>query len=264
MGAVSLSMVGIAAPASASLIKTAARAGMSRGDAQPAGRLALKALSFSPARIDASAGGAVATITWTVTDSNQNATSVTGNVYIRMAGSEPGTFAGQTYQVMYALDGAPNGEATTVSGTAQESSYSFDFAVPQYASATTAKWVVTKVTAQDDQGEALSLSGDSLGRFARTVTATELADSKPPRSIRIRCRSMRAMRRARNIQPSRPDRRRERGAFPSSRCSTTRPTGPPTATSTWRRSAGRHRHLRGPGASLPVRGVRQHVLPEAR
>jgi hypothetical protein len=97
-----------------------------------------------------------------------------------MAGPEPGTYIGQTYQVIYALDGAPNGEATTVSGTAQESSYSYDFVVPQYARATTARWVVTKVTAQDDQGEALSLSGDRLGRFAGTVTATELADSTPP------------------------------------------------------------------------------------
>jgi hypothetical protein len=173
-------MAGVAAPASASLTGAAAGAGAFRDAAQPAGKLALKALSFAQTSVDASAGGAVATLNWTVTDSNPNATSVSGNVYIRMAGREPGTYTGQTFQVMYALGGAPFGQATTVSGTAQESSYSFDFVVPQYAGATTAKWVVTKVTAQDDQGETLSLSGGRLDRFARTVTATELVDSTPP------------------------------------------------------------------------------------
>src|SRR5581483_8037884 len=132
---------------------------------------------FTPTRVDASAGHAVATLNWTVTDSNPAAAFVSGNVYIRMAGSQPGTFIGRTYQVIYALDGAPFGEATTVSGTAQESSYSYDFPVPQYANATTARWVVTRVTAHDDKGETLNLSGDGLGRFPRTVTATELADS---------------------------------------------------------------------------------------
>ena len=68
----------------------------------------------------------------------------------------------------------------TATGTAQNSSYSYAFPVPQYANATEAKWVVTKATALDDQGDTLSLSGTALDAFSATLKAKELADTTPP------------------------------------------------------------------------------------
>ena len=59
----------------------------------------------------------------------------------------------------------------TATGTAQNSSYSYAFPVPQYANAKEAKWVITKATALDDQGDTLSLVRSSarfiLGRAER-------------------------------------------------------------------------------------------------
>ncbi len=52
--------------------------------------------------------------------------------------------------------------------------------MPQYANAATARWVVTKVTAQDNQGDTLTLTGAGLSRFHANLAATELADSTPP------------------------------------------------------------------------------------
>jgi hypothetical protein len=143
--------------------------------AQPAGRLALKSLSFAQPSVDASGGGATVALNWTVTDSNPSATSVSGVVTIRMAGPEPGSYIGQLLQASYFARFSGTG-----SGQAQQASYSYAFPVPQYANATTARWVVTKLTAQDDQGLVLTAAGSRLDQFDRTLTATELVDSTAP------------------------------------------------------------------------------------
>lgn len=165
---IALPVAAMAAPASAA---TAAKAG----------RLAVTALSFAQSSVDASAGDATVTLNWTVTDSNPDATDVAGDVYIRMAGKTPGTYIGQAYEGTYDLTGALTGDETgNGSGTAQDASYSYSFAVPQYANSATARWVVTKVTAQDDQGAKLTLTGSGLSSFGAVLTATELVDSTPP------------------------------------------------------------------------------------
>ncbi len=145
------------------------------------GKLAVTALSFSQSSVDASTGTATVTLNWTVTDSDPSATDVAGLVYIRMAGSKPGTYVGMAAVGAYDLTGALTGdEQGNGSGTAQDASYSYTFAVPQYANAATARWEVSKLTAQDDQGHTLTLTGAALAAFHAVLTATELVDSAAP------------------------------------------------------------------------------------
>lgn len=72
-----------------------------------------------------------------------------------------------------------NDSTVTATGTAQNSSYSYPFPVLQYANATQAQWAVTKATAQDEQGDTLSLSGAALDAFSATLKAKELVDTTP-------------------------------------------------------------------------------------
>jgi hypothetical protein len=145
---------------------------------QAGGELAYASISFAQNHVDASGGHVAVTLTWQLTDSNPDASYVAGEIDIRMAGDTPGTFIGRTYQIQYDINGSPYGDATAT-GTAQDSSYSYAFPVPQYANATEAKWVVTKATALDDQGDTLSLSGAALDAFSVTLNAKELADTTP-------------------------------------------------------------------------------------
>jgi hypothetical protein len=142
------------------------------------GKLAYTSISFAQHHVDASGGHAAVTLTWQLTDSNKNASYVAGEIDIRMAGDTPGTFIGRTYQIQYDLNGSLDG-TVTATGTAQDSSYSYAFPVPQYANAKEATWVVTKATALDDQGDTRSLSGAALDGFSVTLSAKELADTTP-------------------------------------------------------------------------------------
>src|SRR3984957_346222 len=145
-----------------------------------AGReLAYASINFAQNHVDASGGHAAVTLTWQLTDSNPDASFVAGEIDIRMAGDTPGTFIGRTYQIQYDISGSLDG-TVTATGTAQNSSYSYAFPVPQYANAKQAQWVVTKATALDDQGDTLSLSGTALDALSATLKAKELADTTPP------------------------------------------------------------------------------------
>jgi hypothetical protein len=135
-------------------------------------------LSFAQPSVDASSGGAVVNLNWTVKDSNSLATAITGDVKIRLAGPQTGTYVGLTYAIPFSLSGFTPG--LTSSGTAQDSSYTYAFTVPQYSFAATANWVVTDVTVKDDKGESLNLSGTALNRYSGVLTAKELVDSTPP------------------------------------------------------------------------------------
>ena len=142
------------------------------------GKLSLTSLAFAQPDVDASGGGAVVDLSWTVKDSSSLATAISGDLKIRLAGAERGTYVGQTYDVPFSLPGSTPG--VTSSGTAQASSYSYGFTVPQYSFASTAHWVVIRVTVKDDKGETLNLSGNDLNRYSGVLTATELTDSTPP------------------------------------------------------------------------------------
>jgi hypothetical protein len=153
-------------------------ANASAATAQAGRELAYASISFAQHHVDASGGHAAVTVTWRLTDSNQDASFVAGEIDIRMAGDAPGTFIGRTYQIQYDISGSPDGDVTAT-GTAQNSSYSYAFPVPQYANAKEATWVVTKATALDDQGDTLSLAGAALDAFSATLNAKELADTTP-------------------------------------------------------------------------------------
>lgn len=73
--------------------------------ATASGRLTLTGLSFAQSSVDASGGSATVDLNWTVKDSDQAATSITGDVQIRLAGTQPGSYVGQVYDVPFALSG---------------------------------------------------------------------------------------------------------------------------------------------------------------
>lgn len=141
-------------------------------------KFTLTSLNFAQSSVDASGGTAVVSLNWTIKDSNSQATAISGDVKVRLAGKSKGTYVGQTFDIPFSLSGASGG--VTGTGTAQDSSYTYPFSVPQYSYASTAQWVVTQVTAKDDQGETLNLSGNQLNRYDSVLTATELVDSTPP------------------------------------------------------------------------------------
>jgi hypothetical protein len=167
-------MLGVAAPAWAAT-------GAANASAQAKGKLAVTALGWAQSTVDATSGTATVNLNWTVTDSDSAATDVAGEVTIRMAGSKPGTYIGQAYLAAYDFTGALTGDVQgNPAGTAQDASYSYSFAVPQYANASTANWVVTRVTAQDNEGVTLTLTGAKLAAFGATLTATDLVDTTAP------------------------------------------------------------------------------------
>lgn len=141
-------------------------------------KLTVTSLSWSQQSVDATGGAASVNLNWTVKDSNTQATAISGDVKVRNAGPQAGTYVGQTYDIPFSLAGGIQG--LTTSGTAQDSSYSYYFAVPQYSFASTAHWDVISVTVKDDQGERLDLTGTALNRYSGDLTAKELVDSTPP------------------------------------------------------------------------------------
>jgi hypothetical protein len=143
--------------------------------------LSLSSLAFSQSTVNATGGNATVTLSWTVADSDTAATDVAGDVSIQLAGGHPGSYIGIAHEAPYDLTGALSGfEAGNGSGTAQRATFSYTFTVPQYANATSARWVVSQVTAKDSQGASLTLSGQELNRYHASVAATELADSTAP------------------------------------------------------------------------------------
>jgi hypothetical protein len=161
------------------IVPYAAAAGPATAQAAAGGgKLSLTSLAFAQSDVDASGGGAVVDLNWAVKDSNSLATTISGDLKIRLAGAEPGSYVGQTYDVPFSLSGFSPG--ITSSGTAQASSYSYGFTVPQYSFSATSHWVVIRLAVQDDKGETLNLSGHDLNRYSDVLTATELTDSTAP------------------------------------------------------------------------------------
>jgi hypothetical protein len=142
------------------------------------GRLTLARLRFVPPTVNARSGTAKVALTWNLKDSNRRATAISGYLDIRLQGHRPGSYVGQVVHVAYSLGAGPYVVWST--GTAQDSFYSYTFAVPGFSFARTARWVVTRFTASDDQGNTLALYGTRLGAYRNVLTATEKVDSAPP------------------------------------------------------------------------------------
>jgi hypothetical protein len=140
--------------------------------------LAVRALTVSPASVDARAGGASVTVDWTITNSDRKAVWLAGDLHLRLKGPGKDDYLGYDRDVQFAYQ-VSLGQASYVSGTPQDSSYTYTFPVPSYAGKRNAKWVVTEIDATDGK-KTLTATGAALSGFARGVTATEQVDRTAP------------------------------------------------------------------------------------
>ena len=136
---------------------------------------------FAQATADASSGDVPVDVTWSVSDTNPDATQLGGEIVIRQKGSTPDSYIGQPYVVDYSSGGSTYEGADMVSGTATAANFSYSFAVPQYSGGTKAVWTVSLVTAFENttQQEAV-LAGSDLSGTGNTLTATTAASTVTP------------------------------------------------------------------------------------
>ncbi|GAA0679944.1 hypothetical protein GCM10010193_37020 [Kitasatospora atroaurantiaca] len=143
--------------------------------------LGLSALSFDAKTVDASAGGATVDVKWTVTDSDPAARQIAGSIVIRQQGDSPDSYVGQSRVVEFLQGQSLYNGAAYLGGDAASSSYSYQFVVPQYAGAASAKWVVSQVSAVDiGSQEQLLLAGSALTSDGNVLTATEQVANATP------------------------------------------------------------------------------------
>lgn len=144
--------------------------------------LTVKTLKVAPAKVTGTAGASVATVvTWHIADTDPTASTVSGALTIRLQGAEAGTYVGIAHTVSYQFNQAVSGGATFLSGTPQNSSYTYTFAIPKYAGTPTATWVVTDITASDDRGHSIDNGDAALAKFQRSVVnTTQLIDNTAP------------------------------------------------------------------------------------
>lgn len=145
-------------------------------------KLGISAFSFANSTVDASAGGATDTLTFTITDSDTAATQTSGELEFRQVGSGTDTYVGEPFYIGFNPQ-VTNASywATFVSGTAASSTYSYAFYVPQYSGAASAKWAVSFVTIDDSPGNQQSVyAGSALSGFGNSITATESVSTIVP------------------------------------------------------------------------------------
>lgn len=146
-----------------------------------ANSLAVTALKVAPGSVKPGLGQAAVAVTWTITDKDTAATTVHGNLYIRLQGDKPGTYIGMAYAIPFTLPDPCGGECgVTSSGTAAKSSYRVVYSIPVYAATKKAVWVVDEIDASDDQGNTLTAQDAALQKFSRSVTSVSQVDSTPP------------------------------------------------------------------------------------
>ena len=134
--------------------------------------LEVESIAFDRTQVDVTQEYATVNLTWTITDRAAKAQRINGAVELRQfAGDEQ---VGQPRTVSYDLDW---GRAQVGgSGTAQESTYVYEFAVPRYSSAAQTIWRVTKVTIADDVAHARTVRGPGPAALA----VTQLVDTAGP------------------------------------------------------------------------------------
>jgi len=121
------------------------------------------------------------TLTFTITDSHTAATGIGGDLFIRQQGPTPGTFIGDSYDIPFLFENSLSSGATFISGTPQSSTYSYVFAVPQYANANKVTWAVSQIVADDGlDGGHLDADPATLGRFGSSFTAMDNVDATKP------------------------------------------------------------------------------------
>ncbi|MEV0134708.1 hypothetical protein AB0H83_40390 [Dactylosporangium sp. NPDC050688] len=144
-------------------------------------KINITSLGFAADTVDATGGPASVELKWAVADADTTATTIRGSVELRLFNGT--TAVGPVKGYTWALQ--PDGIAEVFaddwwSATAQQSSYTLNFVVPQYGPAEQVTWRVTRFTATDDRGNSKSLDKGALSRFDSSVAATELVDTAVP------------------------------------------------------------------------------------
>ncbi|WFE26331.1 hypothetical protein O7623_23785 [Solwaraspora sp. WMMD791] len=134
--------------------------------------LDVASIAFDHPQVDVTQDYAAVNLRWTISNRSAKAQWVNGAVELRQfAGSEQ---VGQPHTVSYHLHW---GQAQVGgSGTAQESTYVYEFLVPRYASAAETVWRVTKVTIADDVAHARTVRDPGPAALA----VTQLVDAEGP------------------------------------------------------------------------------------
>ncbi|HEX5401124.1 MAG TPA: hypothetical protein VFX16_02340 [Pseudonocardiaceae bacterium] len=147
------------------------------------GVITLTALSWSQPQVDATAGTATDTLTFTVADSNPGTTKPQGLVQIALRAATPSGFVQDQYGVDFGFPtpGTTIPLATLVSGDANLATFSYTFPVPRFAATATASWAVEGFQAQDLTNPELNLNATQLAAsFQSGFTATAVPDISAP------------------------------------------------------------------------------------
>ncbi|RKN48303.1 hypothetical protein D7223_09805 [Micromonospora endolithica] len=136
--------------------------------------LEVDSIAFDRTQVDVTPDSASVYLTWTITNRAAKAQRINGVVELRQfAGDEQ---IGQPRTVSYDLEW---GRAQVGgSGTAQESTYSYEFSVPRFAPVAETVWRVTKVTIADDVAHARTVRDPGPA----ALTVTQLVDAEGPRA----------------------------------------------------------------------------------
>src|SRR5262245_19137535 len=141
--------------------------------------IGLSALQFSKPHVDSRSSAAIDTLTRTVTDSEQTATNLGGHLFIRLERPN-GTYPGVPIDVPFALANELINGGQFVSGTAQKSTYTFDFPVPSWAPGPVGTWIVSEFSATDGTNTVDAPVTQFSSKFRDTVIANENADRTAP------------------------------------------------------------------------------------
>lgn len=134
--------------------------------------LEIESIAFDRAQVDVTQDYASVNLTWTITDRATNAQRINGAVELRQFAGD--VEVGQPRTVSYDLQW---GRAQIGgSGTAQRSTYVYEFTVPRYSSAAETVWRVTKVTIADDVAHARTVRDPGPAALA----VTQLVDAEGP------------------------------------------------------------------------------------
>ncbi|MET7395185.1 hypothetical protein ABZS66_17015 [Dactylosporangium sp. NPDC005572] len=145
-----------------------------------AGKLSISALSFAQPTVNSTAGAVADDLTFTVKNQNQHATTVVGHVTIRMHDVAQNAYIGHEQVVQFSYGNTCCGPVRYVSGTPQESTYTYTFVVPQYASSSAVTWDVTKITLDDGIGDSATFGAAKLQPFGASIATTALPDTSGP------------------------------------------------------------------------------------
>ncbi|MFG2494404.1 hypothetical protein ACGFSD_25620 [Streptomyces caniferus] len=148
--------------------------------AQEKGAAAVTAMDFTPSAVDATPGGEIVTLRWTMTDTTPGTDGMSVRVSLRRQGTTAGTYLGVPLVGTYEVGSFGQDIKLVPGSTPQKATYEWTPAVPQYAAGTSVTWAVTRLEAWDHRGTSLDWDAARLGAFHSTFEAKTLADEQGP------------------------------------------------------------------------------------